>query len=259
MRANRAGRLLREARWLLIGLIIGIGVECAICGRILALYDIRQRSWLQRSAWGADGRLWSSSVEKARGAMRVRIAFQRSARPTRPLPNAPPSTTPSQLIDTMVTEQPWMVIPPSLRARATAAAQSGAGEPAPADSGEFFTLALGWPLFAFSGDIYAAEFPGRIHRQVEVEVNCLYVLRRAAQPDSSGGAFSRAQQRGIPLRPIWHGLALNAALFGVLPLTFIRFMVRAPAWLRRRRGRCERCWHQLLEAQTTCPECGLTR
>jgi len=250
-RASRASRLQREARWLLIGLAIGVGVECAVCARMLVLDRQRtQRSWLQRSAWGADDRLWSSSLEKSPGAVRVRIAFQPSVRPTRSLPSTPPAKTPAQLIEAMVIEQPWLVIPRSLQVRA--AAQPGAGELAA--TGEFFALAVGWPLLAFSGDTYAAESSGGADGATDVERNWLYVL-----PASADDVAARAPRSSVPLRPIWIGLALNAALFGVLPLTLLRMMVAVPAFRRRRRGRCGRCSHQLLATQTTCPECGLTR
>jgi len=61
--------------------------------------------------------------------------------------------------------------------------------------------------------------------------------------------------RVIPFTPIWSGLLINTLIYGVLVAFLWSGAREGRRWNRRRRGRCTDCGH-LLDALTTCPECG---
>ena len=61
-------------------------------------------------------------------------------------------------------------------------------------------------------------------------------------------------QIALPTRPIWRGLLIDIAFYGVIAylLLFVPRQVRRT--LRRRRGLCVKCAYPVSEG--TCPECG---
>ncbi len=63
--------------------------------------------------------------------------------------------------------------------------------------------------------------------------------------------------RALPLLPIWHGLLIDSAFWGVIAFSTtsgVRSIRRA---VRRRRGQCPTCRYDLGAASgTVCPECG---
>lgn len=64
----------------------------------------------------------------------------------------------------------------------------------------------------------------------------------------------------LPLRPIWEGLALDAAAFGAPWWALLMLPGFFRRRFRRRRGRCPRCAYDLLgNFAQGCPECGWGR
>lgn len=61
-------------------------------------------------------------------------------------------------------------------------------------------------------------------------------------------------------RPLWKGLAADAAVFATLPLTGVLAWRQGRGFARRRRGGCPRCGYDLSgQASAGCPECGWNR
>lgn len=79
-------------------------------------------------------------------------------------------------------------------------------------------------------------------------------------PDHPSTALTGAQNdRALPYRPIWSGLALNTLIYAALFFTFVRSLRFARSRWRRSHGRCPRCAYDRLDDYTTpCPECGHT-
>jgi hypothetical protein len=97
-------------------------------------------------------------------------------------------------------------------------------------------------------------------------------LRTGAQPTSfthaDGGLITpwlalwsdpagTTHARAVPLRPIWTGVVINTACFGLVAW-FVLFLVRGQWRLRRfYRGACPMCGYMMLgQYGRPCPECG---
>jgi uncharacterized OB-fold protein len=125
---------------------------------------------------------------------------------------------------------------------------AGAGTtPAPIDlPGEGFRLharASGWPALALASVVSSVR-PGRGPAR---SAGPSWVLRGAALP---------AWLPGLPLRPLWRGFALDAALCAAALWGSARGLRLARA--RRLHGRCPRCGYPraALPPSAPCPECG---
>jgi len=72
-----------------------------------------------------------------------------------------------------------------------------------------------------------------------------------------GGRLSTP--RVLPLRPIVPGMLLNILVYAVAVYMLLFLPFDARRAVRRRRGCCQRCGHQLDAQQAECPECGRPR
>ena len=74
-------------------------------------------------------------------------------------------------------------------------------------------------------------------------------------PLANGGSVSDV--RALPLRPIWWGLAVDSACFGLLAFAAAAGLRRGRGVFRHRRGLCPACGYDLAGNTTgVCPECG---
>lgn len=63
--------------------------------------------------------------------------------------------------------------------------------------------------------------------------------------------------RVLPYRPVWIGLAVNAAAYGAVWYVFFAIVRAGRRWRRHRGRRCEKCAYDLSGlAAARCPECG---
>lgn len=62
--------------------------------------------------------------------------------------------------------------------------------------------------------------------------------------------------RVLPIKPIWSGLAVNTAFYGVIVFFLIRIFKSARSAIRKRKGLCCGCGYTM-NTLGQCPECGL--
>lgn len=112
--------------------------------------------------------------------------------------------------------------------------------------------AVGWPMLAFGGDSirtltvdgWQEEWRGFVFEQFSV--------RRV------GGTGTWPP--GVPLRPIWSGLAVNTLLFALVALCICEGLVLLRRSGRSRRGLCPLCAYDLKrDFDAGCSECGWGR
>lgn len=117
------------------------------------------------------------------------------------------------------------------------------GQPAP--RGYAVTYVSGWPFGSFGG--YEAELD---------EGSKTAWIWHPTQDDGVPRPFG---DRGVPLRPLFPNIALNALIFAIGIFT-ARWAIRLPitvrALLRRHQGRCLTCGYRVTAPSRTCPECG---
>ncbi len=111
----------------------------------------------------------------------------------------------------------------------------------------FIEEARGWPMLALRADIsltHAAQAASA--RSVKWGI----VVARGDAQRTAGVV--------LPLRPIWSGLLMNSAMFGVIAFAvfFLPGIIRRER--RSRAGRCVRCGYDLRASKrlSACPECG---
>lgn len=109
--------------------------------------------------------------------------------------------------------------------------------------------AYGWPVLASWCELTIAD-------SVSMRVDG---IRGGVALSKADGSASFGLFQGVPLRPIWRGMAINALFYmGVWMSPLILQMSRRTR--RIRKGRCGRCGYDLLgELEAGCPECGWGR
>jgi hypothetical protein len=101
----------------------------------------------------------------------------------------------------------------------------------------------GWPLTCLTGEQYTIGAATRWHSVAEPP---LAVRRLAVKP-----------RRVLPLRPLWPGLAGNAALYAAAVWLAVPGPLLLRRTLRSRRGQCPSCGYDLRHVDhDACPECG---
>jgi len=112
--------------------------------------------------------------------------------------------------------------------------------------------AAGWPFLAFRGSFRATQTP----RVTATDPHWSIITRQQRAPLQLPVA--------LPLRPVWPGAFLNAAIYGVV-LALIAALFRMPwrvarEFSRLRRGACLACGYPLQYVFSGgCPECGWGR
>jgi hypothetical protein len=100
------------------------------------------------------------------------------------------------------------------------------------------TGATGWPMRALASESWYTETAEERYHNIRLGKL------------GSGRIF-------LPLRPIWQGLFVNSAIFGVAWSALILVPLVLRRRLRRRRGRCLGCGYDMRESVgSCCPECG---
>ncbi len=237
----------RMRRWkaaILLGLATAIGLAWLLSvAAPVPMYPRRvARAWL-----GEDGRAWSSHEV---GRVGVRDAWWYD------LADTDADRPPPEIVESMRAENahyearrrgtPEAIrsshVPPSwgTLARGRAGPERMIGS----------DTAYGWPLpclwYSVHGDLVG---------NTTVNERLVGGVRVVGVPSARGRDF-----RALPLRPIWPGLALNAAAWSAVWLV----LLTAPSAIRRRRrrarGLCERCGYDLAGCTgPACPECGSGR
>jgi hypothetical protein len=118
-------------------------------------------------------------------------------------------------------------------------------EDASGNIGERLVVQTGWPCRAFEGSVTLITLPKQ-----PVRTERHWMLQLKADSD----------KRLWPVRPIWSGVACNAALFALLWLAFLPVMRGMRRSIRWYRGRCSSCGYDLRgDRAGGCPECGWRR
>jgi hypothetical protein len=112
----------------------------------------------------------------------------------------------------------------------------------------------GWPLIAVKG-LVALASPMCDRDLVNDCDQAAFVYVREVS-----GALAihrgRGDQRIIPLRPVWTGVVGNSLLFAAVLWLFMWAVRSLRSRLRKQRGECPACGHDLRGYSGTCPECG---
>lgn len=117
------------------------------------------------------------------------------------------------------------------------------GPRAPLESPRIFdqVTAFGWPL------------PSVSHRTIEE-------VTRAADGTPSivvkTPGLIEVGDAVLAIRPVWTGLAVNAAVIGLIGFGVSRIPVLIRRRRRARAGACPRCGYDLSRTESRCPECG---
>jgi len=118
---------------------------------------------------------------------------------------------------------------------------------------ERYVSGRGWPLIAVWCQYESARSERwLLHPRGAIELPW-------AQSNSEWGIG--ALFMALPYRPVWAGLALDAAVYGAAWWMVLFGIAGARRWSRRKRGQCATCAYELrgLPAGTPCPECGTAR
>lgn len=103
----------------------------------------------------------------------------------------------------------------------------------------------GWPMIAltyrFSGKGVGTATTGTVKGGIPL-------------PPRNTGAWYDA--RALPLKPVWDGLLVDAATWGVVWVAVIIGLRSVRGWWRSKQGRCRACGYDLSGAVGVCPECG---
>ncbi len=118
----------------------------------------------------------------------------------------------------------------------------------------FYDDARGWPLAALWCRWDAGLVPGGpedgklLHGGIELE---------PVKPQRQG-TRNADDQRALPLRPIWRGLAVDSLLYALIWFILVGGVGFVRREIRRVQGRCIKCGYDLRGAEhEVCPECGI--
>ncbi len=117
-------------------------------------------------------------------------------------------------------------------------------------------LGAGWPMAALEWDLWAEQTGGRIDAN---QWRGRWDISRSPVPTSN------EPRDWLPTRPMWLGLLVDSAVWGVVSLCMLSLgwwvAVGRRQWSRRRRGACLACGYDLrgVAGAVVCPECGAAR
>jgi hypothetical protein len=112
--------------------------------------------------------------------------------------------------------------------------------------------AYGWPFRCLRWESFGLASSGAVSFGVPPYK---ITLKRSSTPvvTFSNHALGRTV---LPLRPIWHGLFLNLALYSLTVTYLFVVATQVRGWTRRRKGNCSACGYSLRGVSSVCPECG---
>ena len=129
------------------------------------------------------------------------------------------------------------------------------------DDGQVYIYGAGWPASALRCEFRGiAPVRGANGLTLDYETRGGWPL--SSRTVQTGPNARYIYPRALPWRPIWSGMALNVAVFGLAWWGLITAPAALVMWRRRQRGVCEGCGYELrglpLPARV-CPECGWER
>ena len=105
-------------------------------------------------------------------------------------------------------------------------------------------VATGWPVVAIASQY---ESTSRYHG---TPVDAVIGITINGEWTHELGPFPRS----LPIEPLWFGLFIDSAIYGLLAWFRLTFPADDRRSLRKHRGRCLACGYKITEG--TCPECG---